>query len=97
MAPAGSIVAFRVGLALEGGDARVNCDFYGDDSTPRDSVAASVLVDEGPGDDLLTGLCLAPTDSEHHAVRLVVIVRGPAGVAFGDARMTAYTDAVPVG
>lgn len=96
-APAGSTVSFRVGLELESGSARVTCDFYDDSSAPRESVAASVLLDEGPAHDLLTGLCVTPTDSEHHAVRLVVVVRGPARVELGDARLMTYTNTGPAG
>lgn len=89
--PAGSTVSFHMRLQSEGGRSRAICDFFPDIGIPRVRVSAAALLDVGPGDDIVTGVCEAPETEGPYGVRVVITLSGPARLELGEGRLVTYS------
>jgi hypothetical protein len=89
--PRGSVVSVQADVTVEGGEPRVACDFF-DVQVPFDHVrvyAATVFADE-PMKDSLFALCRAPDTDGKYALRLSILVAGPAQLRMGVVRVSFY-------
>jgi hypothetical protein len=89
--PRGSVVSVQADVTVDGGAPRVVCDFF-DVQQPLDRVrviASTVFADE-PLKDHLFALCRAPDTDGKYALRLSVLVTGPAELRMGVVRISFY-------
>ena len=88
---AGSTVSFDVAMQSEGGRIRAICDFFPEGGAPRIRVPAAALLDEGPDDDIVAGVCQAPQTDGPYDVRVVMTVSGPAHLELEEGRLVTYS------
>ena len=90
--PRGSVVSVHADVTLDDGRLRVVCDFF-DVHEPSGSiriVASTVLARESTEDSVFA-MCRAPDTGSEYALRLTVLVTGPAELRMGVARISSYS------
>jgi hypothetical protein len=89
--PPGSVIRVQANVTVDGEAPKVVCDFF-DVQQPLDHVrviASTVFADE-PVRDSLFALCRAPDTDGIYALRLSVLVTGPAELRMGVVRISSY-------
>jgi hypothetical protein len=89
--PRGSVVSLQADVTINGGAPKLVCDFF-DVLQPLESVRviASTVFSGEPMEDSLFALCRAPDSASKYALRLAVLVTGPAELRMGVVRISSY-------
>jgi hypothetical protein len=89
--PRGSVISVQADVTVDGDAPEVVCDFF-DVQEPFDRVRviASTVFAAEPMNDSLFALCRAPDTDGKYALRLSVLVTGPAELRMGVVRISSY-------
>lgn len=92
----GSTVSFHISMQAEGGRIRAICDFFPGSDTPRARVRAAAVLDEGPGADIVAGVCQPPpTEDGPFDVRVILSLSGPAHLELDEGRVVIFSRVSP--